>query len=151
MNLFLSPFSILCTPNDSRQAVLFLLLQIAFLLYINMSDDKLREGACPLLNIIITCYTCLWSCRSLDLHYSHDIERNQAIRLCRHLMELDASSLKASIVLPFIAIAGDGAATSDRMVLTALEFLCELGKNLQLLPVTQTFHLLSSSDACMQV
>lgn len=65
--------------------------------------------------------------RSLDLYHSHDVERNQAIRLCRHMMQMDASALRPSIFFPFIAIANDGPTHNDRLVLISLEVLCELG------------------------
>ena len=57
----------------------------------------------------------------------HEVERNQAVRLCRHLLNISPSDYRPSLVYPFVAVAGDGALTNERMLLSSLEFLCELG------------------------
>lgn len=67
--------------------------------------------------------------RSLDLHSAYDIERTQAIRLCRHIVQLSPDVVQPSIVMPFIAFANDSSKVNERLVLIALEFLCELGES----------------------
>ncbi|XP_067933265.1 rapamycin-insensitive companion of mTOR-like [Watersipora subatra] len=64
--------------------------------------------------------------RALDLHLNYDSERTQAIRLCRHLLQLHPEVIQPSIILPFIAFAEDGSKANERTVLIGLELLCEL-------------------------